>query len=116
MVAWIGRGMAMVGETSMGFWHYGHKSLFAISQGPRWRAIGMRGGFGCLQGLVPMQAAGVFNRPISLQPLGQWSLRAVGGVSALVDSRAIHCPPRLASHPAKTAARPLGDHKQALSA
>jgi len=31
----------------MGFWHYGHKSLFAISQGPRWRAIGMSEGFGC---------------------------------------------------------------------
>ncbi|MCE1192109.1 MAG: hypothetical protein LWW96_08155 [Acidovorax sp.] len=37
-------------------------------------------------GLMPMQAAGASNHPISLQPFGQWSLRAVCGVAALVDS------------------------------
>ena len=62
-----------------------------------------------------MQAGGASNRPISLQPFGQWSLRAVCCVTALVDSRAIHCAPRLASHPAKIAARPLGDRKHVLS-
>ncbi|HRG06640.1 MAG TPA: hypothetical protein PLX86_11170, partial [Acidovorax defluvii] len=51
---------------------------------------------------------GAFNRPISLQPFGQWSLRAACGVGPLVDSRASNGAPRLASHPAKTAARPLG--------
>jgi len=61
-----------------------------------------------------MQAAGAFTRPISLQPFGQWSLRAVCGVAKLVDSRAINCAPRLASHPAKTAAQPLGDRKHVL--
>src|SRR3989344_4560361 len=65
-------------------------------------------------GLMPLQAAGASTRPISLQPFGQWSLRVVCGVAALVDSRAIHCAPRLAFHPAQTAARPLGDRKQAL--
>ncbi len=62
-----------------------------------------------------MQAAGASNRPISLQPEGQRYGRAVCGVAALVNSRAIHCAPRLASHPAHTAARPLGDRKHVLS-
>ncbi|WP_165836498.1 hypothetical protein [Acidovorax sp. 99] len=61
-----------------------------------------------------MQAVGASNRPISLQPFGQWSLRVVCGVAALANSRAIGCAPRLATHPAKTTARPLGDSKQAL--
>src|SRR3989344_2777404 len=65
---------------------------------------------------MPIQAAGASNRPISLQPFGRWSLRAVCCVAALVDSRAIHCAPRLASHPAKTAARPLGDRQHVLRA
>ena len=63
---------------------------------------------------MPMQAAGASNRPISLQPFGQWSLRAVCCVAALVDSRAIHRAPRLAFHPAKPAARPLTGPTQAL--
>ena len=61
-------------------------------------------------GLVPMQAAEAFNRPISLQPFGQRFLRAVYGVAVLADSRAIHCAPRLASHPlAGRPQRPLRD-------
>ena len=67
-------------------------------------------------GLLPMQAAGAFNHPISLQPFGQWSLRVVCGVAALANSQAIGCTPRLAYQPAKTAARPLRDRKQALKA
>ena len=51
-----------------------------------WSAIGMSGCFGCLHGLVPMQAAGAFNHPISLQPFGQVPCRAVCGVAALADS------------------------------
>lgn len=35
---------------------------------------------------LPMQAAGAFNRPISLQPFGQVPCRAVCGVAALADS------------------------------
>lgn len=66
-------------------------------------------------GLLPMQAAGASNHPISLQPFGQWSLRAVCCVAALANSGAIGRPPRLASHPAKTAARPLGDRKHVLT-
>ena len=46
-----------------------------------------------------------FIGPISLQPFGQVPCRAVCGVAALVDSRAIHCSPRLASHPEKVLAR-----------
>src|SRR2546427_575391 len=49
----------------------------------------MSGWPGSLHGLVPMQAPGALNRPISLQPFGQWSFRAVCGVAALVDSLAI---------------------------
>ncbi len=62
-----------------------------------------------------MQAAGASNRPISLQPVGQWCGRAVCGVAALVDSHAIHCAPRLASHPAHTAAQLLGDRQHVLT-
>ena len=65
-------------------------------------------------GLVPMQAAGAFNRPISLQPFGQVPCRAVCGVAALVDSRAIHYVPRLASHPGRVLVRLQKDLEQAL--
>jgi len=37
-------------------------------------------------GLMPMQATGASNRPISLQPFGQEPFRAVCGVAALADS------------------------------
>src|SRR5450830_1702814 len=66
-------------------------------------------------GPVPMQAVGALNRPISLQPFGQWPFRVVCGVAALVDSRAIDRAPRLASHPEKTAARPVGDVEHVLT-
>ena len=61
----------------------------------------MSGCFGCLHGLVPMQAAGAFNRPISLQPFGQVPFRAVCGVAALVHSWAMDGALRLAAHPVK---------------
>ena len=63
---------------------------------------------------MPMQAAGACNRPISLQPFGQVPCRAVCGVAALVDSRAIHCAPRLASHPSRVLVRLQKDLEQAL--
>ena len=55
-----------------------------------------------------------FIGPISLQPFGQVPCRAVCGVAALVDSRAIHCAPRLASHPGKGLVRPRKCLKQVL--
>ena len=61
-----------------------------------------------------MQAAEASNRPISLQPFGQVPCRAVCGVAALVDSRAIHCAPRLASPPGKAFARPRTGRNHAL--
>jgi len=63
---------------------------------------------------MPMQAVEASNRPISLQPFGQVPCRAVCGVAALVDSRAIHCAPRLASHPDKVLVRLQKDFEQAL--
>ena len=62
-----------------------------------------------------MQAAGAFNRPISLQPFGQVPCRAVCGVAALVDSRAIHCAPRLAPHPGKGLVQLQEDFEQVLA-
>jgi hypothetical protein len=56
-------------------------------------------------GWRPMQAARARNRPISPQPEGQCSFRAVCGVAALAHSGAMGCAPRLASHPEKSAAR-----------
>ncbi|MFY3386520.1 hypothetical protein ACOQFS_20515, partial [Paracidovorax sp. MALMAid1276] len=53
-------------------------------------------------------------RPISLQPFGQVPCRAVCGVTALVDSQAIHGAPRLASHPGKDLVRLQKDIEQAL--
>jgi hypothetical protein len=52
-----------------------------------------------------MQAAEAFNRPISRKPFGQVLFRAVCGVAALANSRAIGCAPRLAFHPEKALAR-----------
>ena len=46
-----------------------------------------------------------FIGPISPQPFGQVPCRAVCGVAALVDSRAIHCAPRLAPHPGRVLVR-----------
>ncbi len=63
---------------------------------------------------MPMQAAGAFNRPISLQPFGQVPCRAVCGVAGLANSRAIGCTPRLASHPGKILVRPRKDLEQVL--
>ncbi len=62
-----------------------------------------------------MQAAGASNRPISLQPFGQVPFRAVCGVAALANSRAIGCAPRLASHPEKGLARLQKDLEQVLT-
>ena len=70
-------------------------------------------------GLVPMQAAGApklrVHRPDFTQPFGQVPCRAVSGVASLVDSGAIHCAPRLASHPGKGVVRLQKDVEQALS-
>ena len=55
-------------------------------------------------GWWPMQAARARNRPISPQPEGQCSFRAVCGVAMLAHSGAMGCAPRLASHPEKNAA------------
>ena len=65
-------------------------------------------------GFMPMQAAELSNRPISLQPCGQVPCRAVCVVAALVDSQAIHCAPRLAAHPGKELVRLQKDIEQAL--
>ena len=65
-------------------------------------------------GSCPCKQPGASNRPISLQPFGQVPCRAVCGVAALVDSRAIHCAPRLASHPGKGLVRPRKCLKQVL--
>ncbi|WP_426305437.1 hypothetical protein ACN9MJ_23160 [Acidovorax facilis] len=111
-------GLVLAGGGARGFAHLGiyraQRTCLWSRRGPRWSAIGMSGCSVCLHGLMPMQAHGASNRPISLQPFGQWSLRAVCGVAALANSRAIACALRLASLPAKTAARPLGDHKHVL--
>ena len=56
-----------------------------------------------------------FIGPVSLQPFGQVPCRAVCGVASLVDSGAIHCAPRLASHPRKGVVRLQKDVEQALS-
>ena len=66
-------------------------------------------------GLVPMQAAGAFNHPISLQPCGQVPCRAFCGVAALANSRSIGRAPRLASHPGKALVRPQKDLEQVLT-
>ena len=55
-----------------------------------------------------------FIGPISPQPFGQVPCRAVCGVAALVDSRAIHYVPRLASHPGRVLVRLQKDLEQAL--
>ncbi len=47
----------------------------------------------------PGRQSSKFIGPISLQPFGQMSCRAVCGVAAFANSRAIGCTPRLASHP-----------------
>ena len=67
-----------------------------------------------LHGLMPMQEVGPPNRPISPQPEGQASFRAVCGVALLANSRAIGSAPRLAAHPEKRPAWPQIDRKQAL--
>jgi hypothetical protein len=65
-------------------------------------------------GLMPMQATGASNRPISLQPFGQVPFRAVCGVAALAHSWAMGCTPRLASHPEKVLVRFQKDIEQVL--
>ena len=55
-----------------------------------------------------------FIGPISLQPFGQVPCRAVCGVAALANSRAIGCAPRLASHPGEAIARPRKGRKHVL--
>ena len=74
------------------------------------------GGPAAPHGLLPMQAAGALNRPISLQPFGQVPFRAVCGVAALVHSRAMDGALRLASHPEKTLVQLQKDIEHVLSA
>ncbi|MDR2851910.1 MAG: hypothetical protein LBV61_02450 [Burkholderiaceae bacterium] len=59
---------------------------------------------GAPHGLVPMQATGPPNRPISAQPEGQMPFRAVCGVATLAHSQAMGCALRLASPPEKVSA------------
>ena len=69
----------------------------------------------CRMGSCPCKQPGRPCRPISLQPFGQVPCRAVCGVAALANSRAIGCTPRLASHPGKVLVRPRKDLEQVLS-
>ena len=63
----------------------------------------------------PGRQSSEFIGPISLQPFGQVACRAVCGVAALANSRAIGGTPRLAAHPGKTLVRPQKDLEQVLS-
>ena len=89
-------------------------------RGSRWSAIGMSGCFGG----AAWARAHASSRGVQSPDFAP-TLRAVVfagarpgvicGVAALANSQAIGCTPCLASQPAKTAARPLRDRKQALT-
>ena len=75
---------------------------------------------GAPHGLMPMQAPGAFNRPISLQPFGQVCCRAVCGVAALANStgywlRTAPCSPSPSRAPGNTLVQLQKDFEQVLT-
>ncbi len=91
------------------------RACLRCRRGSRWSAIGMSGCFGCAAWAGAHASSRGVQSPDFAPTLRAAVLRAVCCVAALANSGAIDRTPRLASHPAKTAARPLGDRKQALT-